>query len=271
MNKHINKVIIKDDRVIKKKNDKILKLYEYLNDRGFDNYPKILNIDDNNIESEYINEGKIYELYEGEELMKTLSSLHKKTIEIKSVSKNKYKNIYDKILSNIEYIKKLYDEMISNIEEEVFESPSHYLFARNYSVVDSSIKYASNSLKKWFKMVENKSEERVCVNHNNVSSSHHIKGEKNYLVSFDNYLVDTPILDLYKFYRKEGYKLNFIKLLNVYEQTNKLESDEKLLFNILISIPPKIEENSDEFLNCQIIKKTYDYIYSTMNLVNQNK
>ena len=84
-------------------------------------------------------------------------------------------------------------------------------------------------------------------------------------------MVDTPILDLYKYYKKEGYKFDFVKLINIYEQTNKLEKDEKLLLNILIAVPPKIEESSDEFLNCKIIKKTYNYIYSTMNVVNQNK
>ena len=271
MNKHINNVIIHDDRVIKKRNDRLLELYEYLEDRGFSNYPKVLNVDDENIESEYIKEGKIYELYEGEELVKTLALLHNKTTELKSVSKNKYRDIYDKIASNIEYLKKYYEEMISNIEEEVYMSPSHYLFARDYSIIDSSIKYASSALKRWFKMVSSKESERVCIVHNNASSHHHIKGDKNYLISFDNYLVDTPILDLYKFYKNEGYKLNYIKLLNIYEQTNKLEQNEKMLLNILISIPPKIEENQNEYINCEVIKKTYNYIYSSMNIVNQNK
>ena len=271
MSKHVNGVIIDNDRVIKKKSDKLLELYEYLNDRGFDNYPEVLNVDDKNIESKYIKENRVYELYEGEELMKTLASLHNKTIEIKSVSKNKYRDIYDKISSNIEYMKKYYEEMINDVEEEIYMSPSHYLFIRNYSIIDMSIKYAKNTLKKWFKLVSNKSNARVCVNHNNISLKHHIKGDKNYLISFDNYLVDTPVLDLYKFYKNEGYKLNFIKLLNIYEQTNKLESEEKMLLNILISIPPKIEESNDEMLNCRIVKSIYNYIYSTMNFINLNK
>ena len=271
MSKHINKVIIDNDRVIKKKNDRLLELYDYLNDRGFDNYPEVINVDENNIESKYIEEKKVYELYDGEELMKTAALLHNKTMELKSVSKNKYREIYDKIRSNIEYMKKYYELMINSIEEEEYMSPSHYLFARNYSIIDSSIKYATISLKRWFKEVSNKSNEKVCVIHNNLSSNHHIKGDKNYLISFDNYLVDTPVLDLYKFYKNEGFKLNFIKLLNIYEQTNKLENDEKLLLNILISIPPKIEEVNDEYLNCIIIKKVYNYIYTSMNIVNQNK
>ena len=104
-----------------------------------------------------------------------------------------------------------------------------------------------------------------------MSLDHFIKGDKNYLISFDNYLVDTPILDLYKFYKKDGLKLDFVNLLKIYEENNKLDSDEKLLFNILISIPPKIEEVNDEFMNCSNIKNTLGYIYSSMNIVNINK
>jgi len=271
MNKFINKVIISDDKVIKKRNDRLKELYDYLDDRGFDNYPKIINVNDDNFETEYIKEKKVYELYTGEELMKTLSSLHNKTIEYKDVSKNKYRDIYDMISSNIEFLKKYYNDYLSGIEEEIYMSPSHYLFARNYSIINSALKYSYNTLKKWFKIVSNKSKERVCIVHNNVSLSHHLTGDKNYLISFDNYLVDTPILDLYKFYKREGYRLNFIKLIEIYEQNNKLEDDEKLLLNILISIPPKIEEINDEFLNCKNIKDTYNYMYSTLNIINKNK
>jgi len=269
--KHKNSVIIEDDRVIKKKNDRLLELYELLDSRSFNNYPKVLSSDDDSINTEYIKETKYHEMTKGVEFIKTVASLHYKTLEYKAVSKNKYRSIYDKISSNIEYLKKYYENMISNIEEEIYMSPSHYLFARNYTIIDSSLKYASDNLKKWFKLVENKSKERVCVVHNNLSLDHFIHGDKNYLISFDNYLVDTPVLDLYVFYKKEGYKLDFIYLLNEYNNNLELNNEEKLLLNILISIPPKIVEVEDEYLNTINIKKTYDYIYSSMNIVNQNK
>ena len=270
MNRH-NSVLIDNNRVIKKKNDKLIALYDYLKSRGFDNYPNILDIKEDTIESEYIKESDNYELIKGSELIKTLSLLHSKTVEYKDTSKNKYREIYDNISGNIEYLKMYYENMISNIEEEEFMSPSHYLFARNYTIIDTSLKYAKNTLKKWFNLVKDKSKEKVCIVHNNMSLDHFIKGDKNYLISFDNYLVDTPILDLYKFYKKDGLKLDFVNLLKIYEENNKLDSDEKLLFNILISIPPKIEEVNDEFMNCNNIKNTLGYIYSSMNIVNINK
>jgi len=269
MNKvYKNKVIIDSGFVLKKRNDKLIELYDYLDSRGFNNYPEIIDVDEKYIKSKYIQENKNFELINGSELIKTIALLHSKTVEYKDVSKNKYKKIYEKILGNIEYLNKYYESLVSKIEEEVFMSPSHYLFIRNYSIIDSALKYSLENLKKWFKLVENNSKERVCIVHNNLSSDHFIKGDKNYLCSFDNYLVDTPILDLYKFYKKEGYKLEFKKLLNIYEESFKLLDSEKLLLKILISIPPKIEEVKDEYDNCINIKNSYDYIYSSMININ---
>ena len=146
MNKFKNSVIVKDDRVIKKKkNDKILELYDYFETVGFDNYPKVLNSNDDVIESEYIKSKKYHEVIEGVEFINVVSMLHYKTLFYKDVSKNKYRNIYNKISNNIEYLKKYYENMISNIENEIYMSPSHYLFARNYTAIDSSLKYASST------------------------------------------------------------------------------------------------------------------------------
>ena len=175
------------------------------------------------------------------------------------------------MLSNIEYLTKYYEEAIEEIENEELMSPSHYLFARNYSAIDGSLKYAKEELKKWFKIVEYKSKERVCINHNNVSLEHFIHGDKNYLISWDNYLVDTPILDLYKFYKKEGYKLDFPYLLKIYNETLSLTDEEKMLFNVLISIPPKIVRIDNEMDNTYNIKNTFSYIYSGIGVVSENK
>lgn len=266
-----NKVRIEDNKVIKENNKKVIEIYELLDSRGFDSHPKIIEYDDENIKSEYIENKNFYEITKGLELIKTVSMLHYKTLQFKDVSKNKYRKIYDKISSNIEYLKKYYLEYITNIEDEIFMSPSHYLFARNYSAIDNSLKYASSTLKKWFNIVSSKSKERVCVVHNNLSLDHFIKGDKNYLISFDNSLVDTPILDLYNFYKKDGFKLDFNYLLKEYNQNMELLSEEKLLLNALISIPPKIIEVDDEYLNCRNIKNTFSYIYSSISVINENK
>ncbi len=264
---HKNTVIVDKDKVSKKRNDKLIDLYDYLDSKGFNNHPEIVDVKQNTIETKYIKEKKNDELLKGSELIKTISLLHSKTIKYKSVSKNKYKKIYDSILSNIEYLKEYYDKKISNIEEEVFMSPSHYLFARNYSIILNALKYSEDTLKKWYKNVENNTKERVCIIHNNLSFDHFIKGDKNYLISFDKYLVDTPILDLYKFYKKDGFKLDFKNLINIYEEEFKLLDYEKDLLNTLITIPPKIIDISDEYDNCNNIKMNLDYVYSSLSNV----
>ena len=41
----INKVIIDKNKVIKKRNDDVIELYDYLETRNFDNFPKIISND----------------------------------------------------------------------------------------------------------------------------------------------------------------------------------------------------------------------------------
>ena len=43
-----------------------------------------------------------------------------------------------------------------------------------------------------------------------------------------------------------------------------------MLFNILISIPPKLEEINDEYLNTINIKNVIDYISSGIEIINKN-
>lgn len=269
--KYKNKVIIEENTVTKKRNDDVIELYDYLLTRNFDNFPKIISKDDRNISYEYIKEEKYHEMTKGVEFIKVVSTLHSKTLFYKDVSKNKYKNIYNKLLGNIEYLKEYYDNMASIIEETEYMSPSMYLFIRNYSALDSSLVYAEKELKKWYKKVSNNNKERVSIIHNNLSLDHFIKGDKSYLLSWDNYKVDTPVLDIYNFYKKEGFKLDFNYLLKIYNENLSLTDDEKKLLNILISIPPKLINIKNEVLNTINVKEFYDYIYSGINVVLENK
>lgn len=270
--KYRNKVIIDNEKVIKnKKDNSVSELFKYLDDRGFYSHPEVIDEDDSTYTMKKIECENYYEINEGVELIKVMSELHNKTQFYKDVSKNKYRSINDKLLNNIEYLKKYYLSLIEKIENEIYMSPSHYLFARNYSLIDSSLEYSKKELKKWFNLVSNKTKERVCIVHNNVSKKHFAKEGKGYLLSWDNHMVDTPVLDLYIFYKKEGYKLDFNYLLDIYNQGLELTDEEKILLNILISIPPKIEEIDNEYLNTINIKNTINYMNSGINIISQNK
>lgn len=268
-NKYKKSVKINENTVSKKRNNDVLELYEYLNIRNFDNFPKVIDVTEEEIRSEYVENVKYYEMVDGIELIKTMATLHNKTIFYKDVSKNKYQEIYDKILENIEYLKEYYEKIIDEIECENYMSPSHYLFARNYSIILGSLKYSESELKKWFSLVKDKSNERVCIVHNNISKDHFIKGDKNYLISWEKHLVDTPILDLYKFYKKDGFKMNFKALYEEYNIIMQLSNEEDKLFKILISIPPRMEFIDDEFLNTIYVKDNFKYIYESYRVTSK--
>lgn len=269
MNKYINSVRIDDDIVTKKYNKNILDIYDFFDTVEFNNYPKIVSLDDDFIRYEYIENKKYHEKVKGNEFIKLVSLMHNKTQFYKDVSKNKYKDIYTTIYGNIKYLKNYYEELIEEIENESFMSPSHYLLARNYSALNNCLNYSQSTLKRWYKKVENKTNERVCVIHNNLSLSHYIKSDNDYLVSFDRALVDTPVLDLYKFYKKEGYKLNFGYLLNTYNSNMNLTEEERLLFNVLITMIPKIDMNNDnEYMKTIDVKNLFVYIYNSLKVVN---
>lgn len=269
MTKYKNNVRISKENVRKKYNKNILDIYEIFELSGFDNYPKIINYDDREIVYEYIEPKKIYEKIENEEMIKTLANLHSKTSKYIEVSKNKYSNIKNIIENNLNYLTKFYNEMIDNIENEYFMSPSNYLIARNFSSILIMINYSKEYLNKWFRKVENKTTERVSVIHNNISLEHFIISNKNYLISFDGARVDTPILDLYKFYKKECLKINFPLLYDIYNKNFTLSEEEDLLLKTLICIPPKVEKINDEFIDTINIGETFKYINKTIRFINQ--
>ncbi len=264
-----NSVRIDDNIVTKKLNKEVLELYDYLNIRNFNNFPEIVEVTDTEMKSQYIEKIKYHEITEGIELIKVMAELHKKTLFLKTIDYNKYKEIYDKLLGNIEYLNDYYDKLIEEIELEEYMSPSHYLFARNYSVILGSLKYSKEKLNKWYSLVKDKSEERVCIVHNNISSDHFIKGDKNYLISFEKHLVDTPILDLFKYYKKEGYKKNFKYLLTEYNKTLELLPEEDLLLKVLISLPPKMVLLKDEISNISYVYDSLKYIYNGYNVIKE--
>ncbi len=265
MNKFKGKSKIIDNKyVIKNTNKDLRELYNYLNERNFDMHPYIYDINDKEIRTEYIEETNNieYELA----LADVLSNLHYKTTKLKDVSKRKYKEIYDKLLSNISYLTLYYDEFIKKIEPKKYISPSEYLFERNFSLINYLLSYSKNTLDNWYQLVENKEKERVVIVHNNLKKSKVLRSDKNYLIGFDKYLVDTPVIDLYKLYINEN-DLDFKTFITEYNKNYSLNIEEQKLFLTLISIPKKIEFINNEILNIKNLKNILDYMYKTKKLI----
>lgn len=263
------KIIVEEDSkcVIKKKKKDLSELYDYLALKGFNSYPKVIDENEDELRYEYIESVYTTEDEKGKELIKTVADLHFRTTYFKDVSRKKYKEIHYKIINNIDYLKNYYEKLILKIDRKEYMSPYEYLIARNYSIIISALMYAEREINSWYKLVQNKDTERVSVVHNNLRTSHFIRGDKGYLLNWDYSVVDTPILDLYKFYKREYNKYNFKTLLKEYNNNFKLSDEEIKLFCVLVSIPDKIEIKDNMINSVRNAKKILDYIYLTNNLI----
>lgn len=260
-------IICEGEYFLKTTNRDLRSLFDYLDKRNFDNYPKLLSIDERQIKTEYIKDDNSER--KDIPLIETISLLHYKTSHYKDVSRNKYKEIYEKIDNNIDYLMNYYNKVMNNIEKKIYYSPSEYLLARNFSIIISSLNYSKKELDSWYLIVENKRKERVAIVHNNLKTEHLLRSDKDYLINWDKYLVDTPIIDLYKFYINEGNNLDFIELFNIYQEGFNLKPEEIKLLFILMSIPKKIEFLDNERISTYNIKKILDMLYRTREIVSE--
>ena len=265
------KVIIVSDEVNKyviKKNQRNQEIFAYLRNRSFDYYPKILNDSNDSYEiSEYIYDDYIPDEQKMLDLIKLVSLLHNKTTHYKEVDFADYKTIYETLSNNIEYLYSYYNDIITLIETKVYMSPSEYLLARNISKIFGALNFSKQELEKWYKLVENKTKQRVVVLHNNLDLSHFRSNTKNYLLSWDKAKLGIPIFDLYILYKRHGLDFNFEEILKYYESSYKLQEDEKILFFILIALPDKIEFDGTLYEQTKKIGKFLDLSYKTESLI----
>lgn len=264
-----------DEKFFLKQTDKDIEgLFEYLHQKGFDYIPEIVATSNEGVKYKYIESKNIDVRNKKIELAKILSLLHYKTSYHKDISKHKYREVYDKLSEKIEYIEKFYNDLIEKIEMETYPSPSHYLLERNFSIILGSLNFVKSELKKWFKLVENKTKERVSIINNNPKIEHLIIGDNTYLTNWDNYMVDTPVIDLYKLYKEEQNYNDFYDIYQEYSKNFSLTEEEKKLFFIIISIPPKLLHINPEIINTKNVKETINYLYKTnefITLINSKK
>jgi uncharacterized protein YerC len=253
--------------VVKENKNNLKELFSYLSSRGFDNYPQIINnLRDDSLLYEYIDDIETPKEQKSIDLISLVSNLHHKTNYYKEVSEDKYQEIFDNIDSNIEYLNDYYNDLFSSYFKGIYHSPSQILFLNNFFQVQNALNFCKNELKEWFELVKKETRQRVAVIHNNLSLSHLIKNNQDYLISWDNYKVDTPVLDIVNFYKNNFYDLDFKSIIDTYFDHFPLNESEKKLFFILINLPPKIEFKANEFNNTKNLREKLDYIFKTEKL-----
>ena len=264
-----NIYIVEDNnkKIVIKANKNNDYLYEYLNSRSFDYFPKILKEDNNYIMMEYIDDISIPKEQKIMDLTYLISLLHNKTTYYKETTKDDFKQIYEDIKGNINYLRMYYDSIMNVIESKVYYSPSEYLLSRNITQVYNSLNYCENNIEKWYELIENNTKQRYVLLHNNLDLSHFIENDKSYLISWDKSKVDIPVFDLYKLYKRHHIDFEFSEILNEYEKNYPLKEEEKLLFFILISMPDKLKLTTSEYKNCVIISNEIDRLFKSEKLI----
>ena len=253
------------DFIIKPKNKDINELYTYLTNRGFMNYPKIIDSSRDEVNVfEYVEDIKLPKEQKCDDLIEIIASLHNKTSYFKEVSEDKFKSIYEDIKSNISYLSNYYNTLYEIGFNEVYASPSNYIFMRNYFKINAALEYANSELDNWYSLVTNETKIRVCLIHNNLELNHLLN---NKLISWDNYMIDTPVIDIVKLYKNEWKNINFSEILERYIYKFPLLDYEKKLLFILISLPPQIKKSNNEFEKCKVVSEVMDYVFKTEELI----
>lgn len=274
--KKINKITLKgktkileseDEKiVVKPKLKELSSLFDYLQIRDYNNYPHITSEDKNEIRYKYYEE-EYFHKDDDIDFIRSVADLHYKTTYYKSVSRKKYKEIYNTLIGNVDYLKDYYNNLIRDIDGEVYTSPSHYLLSRNYTIINTSLLYIEKELNAWYSLVKDKTKERVSIVHNNLKKENVIRGNVPILTGWDNYLVDTPVLDIYKLYKNEYKTMDFEEVLKTYNDIFVLSKEESKLLKVLISMPKKLENAENEYNKVQNVRDMVDYIYITNNLI----
>ena len=253
------------DFIIKPKNKDINELYTYLTNRGFTNYPKIIDSSRDEVNVfEYVEDVKLPKEQKCDDLIEIIASLHNKTSYFKEVSEDRFKSIYEDVLSNINYLSNYYNTLYEIGFNEVYASPSNYIFMRNYYKLNSALEYAKSELENWYSLVTSETKIRACLIHNNLELNHLLNDK---LISWDNYMIDTPVIDIVKLYKKEWKNINFSEILERYMYKFPLLEYEKKLLFILISMPPEIKKSDNEFEKCKVVSEVMDYVFKTEELI----
>ena len=265
--KTVNLFSTAGDYVIKPTKKNIKELFNYLNSRNFTNFPKIIEQNNDYITYEYVESLDTPKEQQLLDLVLVVSKLHNKTAYFKEVTEDKYTEIYDNIKNNILFLKDYYSKMYDEAFKEIYSSPSNYYFLLNYSLINNDLTFIENELDEWFNLVKEANKQRVCLVHNNLSLDHFVKGMDSYLLSWDKYSFDTPVIDIVNLYKNEYLTCDFSGILKEYLKNFKLSVDEEKLLFILLSLPDKVNFDDSEFNNTINVANLVDYIKRTEKLI----
>lgn len=252
----------------KKQRDDLDKIMSYLKAKQFNNVLNV-NQDDEYEITNYIEELPVLNEDKAMEAIYLMSMLHNKTTFYKSISLDDVKCFYENQVDKIIELKSYFDNLCYIYDSDLFLSPSRYLFIRNISFLFNALDYSKLYINKWYDIVKNKNNKRVVMNHNNLDLSHIIMSNNSYLLNWNKATIDSPIMDLYNFFKNNFLHININSLFSVYNSKYQLLQEELFLLFSLLLLPNKIEFSSSEINNTKEVYDLYKYLYNIMDFISE--
>lgn len=252
----IGKVSIIDYEYVIKEEKDLSSLYTYLSNRSFNNFLNPLEYKDNRAKYEYKEDITIDNNQKALDLIETVSSLHNKTAFLKEDDNNK--KIFDRTRGYIKYLQDKYYNYLTSLELIEFPGNNEQIIMNNYSKIKYCLDFCDKEIVKWYKKVKDEKTVRVAQIHGKLKLEHLIRSDDNYLISWDNSTIDTPIKDIIIFYKNEWDTINFKEVLDEYIKKTDISSAEKELLFVYLSIPIDDLKDASKFIR---------YIYKTEELI----
>lgn len=258
------RIIYDEEMQVRKKKISNSKIYDYLENKKFDNFVAPIKITSEYEYFPYIEEISIPKEDKAIELMNLISMLHVKTTMYQETNINNIKQVYENTIKEIEELREYYYTLQDVLEYKEYHLPAEQLLLYNISSFYKAINYAEHKIGLWYKEKEKTKNERVVLIHNNPSLEHILYNKDSLvLISWSKSKKDYPVYDFLRLYKQEFKNLEMISLFNIYKSKFQFNNTEKLLFESLISIPPKVILNKTNLINTINVRYAVDYVINT--------
>lgn len=244
-----------DERyLIKKKEEKYEKIFQYLDSISFSNYLMPFNsfLDDFYL-YHFSEEVDCSQEEKGKSILSILLSLGKKSMVVKEYSSSEKEEIYHSILEKINNTVTYYLNLEKEIMQFDFPPISYYVFLKNSSQFYRLLDYSKYQLDKWYQSESNRYQEAFLIG--KVSFDSFSFSHDTYFYQYDYCKRGNIILDFVSFFKNHCTLSNIWELFQLYKDELSLSQEELSLVYCMISIPDKKEFLNHSFLDTIMIRK----------------
>lgn len=247
-------------------------LFKYLKSKGFKNYLTTIEETKEYEMYRYISEDNLPIEDKAIEIINNMSLLHILTTTYQENNQSKITELYKQTDTTLLELKNYYLELQDYIETKEFFSPAEHLLMNNISNIYKALNYSKSKLEEWYQIVQNNKSIRYVQLHNNISLEHSLKEDILYFINWDISKKDLAIYDFINFYKNDFQVLDMNSLFQIYQSKFNYTEDEQLLFETIISIPPKINFTKNNYINTLKARYVVNYLEKTnIFLLKDNK